>query len=61
VFGVSSRSGGIGWFIYENRNQLDIASVFAGLLVVIAIGLLIEGLIFRLIERVTIQRWGVGV
>jgi NitT/TauT family transport system permease protein len=60
VFGVSSRSGGIGWFIYENRNQLDIASVFAGLLVVIAIGLLIEGLIFRLIERVTIQRWGVG-
>ena len=61
VFGVSSRSGGIGWFIYENRNQLDIASVFAGLLVVIAIGLLIEGLIFRLIERMTIQRWGVGV
>lgn len=61
VFGVSSRSGGIGWFIYENRNQLDIASVFAGLLVVIAIGLLIEGLIFRLIERATIQRWGIGV
>ncbi len=61
VFGVSSRSGGIGWFIYENRNQLDIASVFAGLLVVIAIGLLIEGLVFRLIERVTIQRWGIGV
>ncbi|HLZ66270.1 MAG TPA: ABC transporter permease subunit [Aliidongia sp.] len=60
VFGVSSRSGGIGWFIYENRNQLDIASVFAGLLVVIAIGLLIEGLVFRLIERATIQRWGVG-
>jgi NitT/TauT family transport system permease protein len=60
VFGVSSRSGGIGWFIYENRNELDIASVFAGLLVVIAIGLLIEGLIFRLIERATIQRWGMG-
>ena len=60
VFGVSSRSGGIGWFIYENRNQLDIASVFAGLLVVIAIGLLVEGLVFRLIERVTIQRWGIG-
>ncbi|GGF29958.1 ABC transporter permease [Aliidongia dinghuensis] len=60
VFGVSSRSGGIGWFIYENRNELDIASVFAGLLVVIAIGLLIEGLIFRLIERATIQRWGFG-
>ena len=25
VFGVSSRSGGLGWFIFENRNQLEIA------------------------------------
>ena len=24
VFGVSSRSGGLGWFIFENRNQLEI-------------------------------------
>ncbi|MFL5115069.1 MAG: ABC transporter permease, partial [Microvirga sp.] len=31
VFGVSSRSGGLGWFIFENRNQLETAYVFAGL------------------------------
>ena len=31
VFGVSSGSGGLGWFIYENKNQLDIPNVFAGL------------------------------
>ena len=24
VFGVSSGSGGLGWFIYENKNQLEI-------------------------------------
>src|SRR5205814_8812750 len=30
VFGVSSRSGGLGWVIFENRNQLAIPSVFAG-------------------------------
>ena len=30
VFGASSRSGGLGWFIFENRNQLETASVFAG-------------------------------
>ena len=24
VFGVSSGSGGLGWFIFENRNQLEI-------------------------------------
>ena len=36
VFGVSSGSGGLGWFIFENRNQLETANVFAGLFTVIA-------------------------
>lgn len=59
VFGVSSGSGGLGWFIFENKNLLDIPMVFAGLLTVIVIGLVVENLIFRTIERYTIQRWGV--
>ena len=58
VFGVSSGSGGLGWFIFENKNQLDIPTVFAGLLTVILIGLVVENLIFRTIERNTIARWG---
>ena len=58
VFGVSSGSGGLGWFIYEKKNQLDISAVFAGLLTVILIGLLIEGLLFRWIEERTVRRWG---
>ena len=58
VFGVSSRSGGLGWFIFENRNQLEIPSVFAGLFTVILIGLLVESVIFRAIENATIKRWG---
>lgn len=58
VFGVSSGKGGLGWFIFENRNLLDIPAVFAGLLTVIVIGLIVENLIFRTIERKTIQKWG---
>ncbi len=58
VFGVSSRSGGLGWFIFENRNQLEIPSVFAGLFTVILIGLLVESVVFRAIENATIKRWG---
>jgi NitT/TauT family transport system permease protein len=58
VFGVSSGGGGLGWYIFENRNQLEIANVFAGLLTVIGLGLLVEGIIFRVIERITIRRWG---
>ncbi len=59
VFGVSSGQGGLGWFIFENRNVLDIPAVFAGLLTVIAIGLVVENLVFRTIERRTVRRWGV--
>jgi NitT/TauT family transport system permease protein len=58
VFGVSSRSGGLGWFIFENRNQLETAAVFAGLTAVIIIGLLVESVIFRTIETHTVRKWG---
>ncbi|MBV9520729.1 MAG: ABC transporter permease [Hyphomicrobiales bacterium] len=58
VFGVSSGQGGLGWFIFENRNTLDTASVFAGLLTVMAVGLVVEGVIFRFLEARTIRRWG---
>jgi NitT/TauT family transport system permease protein len=58
VFGVSSGSGGLGWFIYERKNQLDIGAVFAGLLTVILIGLVVEGLLFRWVENRTVRRWG---
>ncbi len=58
VFGTSSGSGGLGWFIYENKNTLDIPSVFAGLFSVIIIGLMVESLIFRVLEERTIRKWG---
>ncbi|WP_439652102.1 ABC transporter permease [Paracandidimonas lactea] len=58
VFGVASGQGGLGWFIFENRNLLDIPAVFAGLLTVIIIGLIVENLVFRLIEKRTVRRWG---
>jgi len=58
VFGVSSRSGGIGWYIFEARNDLDTATVFSGLLTVILIGLFVESVIFRFIEARTVNLWG---
>jgi len=58
VFGVSAGQGGLGWFIFENKNQLEIPSVFAGLFCVILIGLAVENLIFRNIELRTVRRWG---
>jgi len=58
VFGASSGDGGLGWFIFENKNNLEIPAVFAGLLAVIGLGLLVENLVFRAIEMRTVERWG---
>ncbi len=58
VFGVSARSGGIGWYIFEARNDLDTPTVFSGLLTVILIGLVVESVIFRSIEARTVNLWG---
>lgn len=58
VFGISSGQGGLGWFIYRNRNDLLTDRVFAGLATVILIGLFVELAIFHSIERWTVERWG---
>ncbi|CAN7438638.1 ABC transporter permease subunit [Bosea sp. LjRoot90] len=60
VFGASSGRGGLGWYIFQNRNELYTDKVFAGLLLVILIGLTVENLVFAAIERTTIRRWGMA-
>ena len=60
VFGVAGSQGGLGWFIYQNRFEMNTDLVFAGLLTVIVIGLLVEHLFFRWLERRTVQRWGMS-
>lgn len=58
VFGATSGKGGLGWYIFQNRNELYTDKVFAGLTAVILIGLLVENLVFASLERITVKRWG---
>lgn len=58
VFGVSSGQGGLGWYVFQNRNELYTDKVFAGLATVILIGLVVESLVFQTLERLTVRRWG---
>lgn len=60
IFGTTSSGAGIGWFIFMRRTYVDIAGVFAALLVIIAIGIVVEYGIFSMIERLTIRKWGVS-
>ncbi|MGJ7579293.1 ABC transporter permease [Variovorax sp. RHLX14] len=58
VFGASSGQGGLGWYIFQNRNELYTDKVFAGLAMVVLIGLAVESLGFATLERLTIRKWG---
>ena len=60
VFGVAGSQGGLGWFIYQNRFEMNTDLVFAGLVTVILIGLLVEHLGFKWLERRTVLRWGMA-
>lgn len=57
VFGVAGGSAGLGWYINESRYFLNTSQVFAGLVVISALGILIDGF-FRSLERITVERWG---
>ena len=57
-FGASSGRGGLGWYIFQSRNELMTDKVFAGLATVVLIGWLVERFVFDSIERVTVRRWG---
>jgi len=58
VFGSTSGKGGLGWYIFQSRNELYTDKVFAGLAMVIFIGLLVENIVFQTAEKLTIRRWG---
>jgi NitT/TauT family transport system permease protein len=60
VFGASGKDGGLGWFLYIRRYFLEVPAVFAGMLVIIAIGLFVENLLFTSLEHHTIERWGMS-
>ena len=57
VFGATGTGGGIGWYINNSRLFMNIADGFAGILLVIIVGLLTES-VFRLVQYYTTHKWG---
>lgn len=57
VFGVAGSGGGLGFFINESRYFLRIPDVFAGLVTIALIGIALD-MVFSLVERKTVVRWG---
>jgi NitT/TauT family transport system permease protein len=61
VFGAAGGKGGLGWFIFKNRVFMDTAGIFAGLIVIVVIGMMVEDIVFDKLEKVTIKKWGMTI
>ena len=57
VFGATGTGGGIGWYINNSRLFMNISDGFAGILLVVIVGLFTES-VFRLIQYFTTHKWG---
>ena len=60
VFGMIGNLGGIGYYIYTNRAYGNMAKVMVGVIAVIIIGIIIEYVLFGIIEKITVKRWGMN-
>lgn len=58
VFGAIGLKGGIGWYIFKQRTFMNTPGLFAGIIVIILVGLLVETFFFNYIEKKTIRKWG---
>ena len=57
VMGAATGSGGLGWFIMMQKQNLEIPTVFAGILSILLLASLFE-ILFSVVEWLTIRRWG---
>ncbi len=60
IFGASGGIGGIGWYIFNKRVFMDTPGIFAGLVMIIAVGILVEDYIFAKVEKNTVKKWGLA-
>lgn len=57
VMGAATGSGGLGWFVMINKQNLEIPTVFAGIVMIMITAAMFE-ILFRVLEAYTVRRWG---
>lgn len=60
IFGALAGTGGIGWFLYTQRVFMDSSGLFAGIIVVMVLGVAVEDVVFERLDDRVRRRWGTG-
>jgi NitT/TauT family transport system permease protein len=60
VFGTTTDSEGIGWFIFEALQYVNFSQILSGVFVIIIFGIVMERGVFETIEKKTVIKWGMS-
>jgi len=60
VFGTTTASAGIGWFIFEALQYVNFSQILSGVFVIIIFGIAMERGVFETIEKRTVIKWGMS-
>lgn len=58
IFGAVGGKGGLGWFVFKKRVFMDTPGIFAGLIIIVIIGIIVDDFVFNKIENATVKKWG---
>jgi NitT/TauT family transport system permease protein len=61
IFGTISGSGGLGWYIFNKRIFMDSSGMFAGILVLMILGVIVEQAVILPLEKAVNKRRGKSV
>lgn len=60
VFGALGNKGGLGWYLLNQRTFMKTDGLFAGIFVIIFLGIVIEDGLFAFLEQHTTKKWGMS-
>jgi len=60
VAGIMASNAGLGWLMNYQRNTLNIPGLISTIIIIVIVGIFLEEIVFKVLERLTIKKWGLG-
>jgi NitT/TauT family transport system permease protein len=58
--GIAANNAGLGWLMTFQRSTIDIPGLFSSIIIIVVIGVFLEDVVFKQLEKITINKWGMA-
>jgi NitT/TauT family transport system permease protein len=56
--GVIANNAGLGWHMTHQRSTLNMSGLLSTIIIIIIVGIILEDVLFRVLENCTVKKWG---